>query len=944
MFKEKFARRHIGPNAIELNIILKTIGVESVEELLNQTIPDNIRLKKDLNIPEGISEMEFLKEIKKLSSLNKNFKTYIGLGYHDTFTPSVIQRNILENPGWYTAYTPYQPEIAQGRLEALLNFQTMICDLTKMELANASLLDEGTAAAEAMIMMFNNRSKQQKSSNEKKFFVDSNILPQTLSVLNTRSNPLDIEIISGDIKSISQNDFFGCIIQYPGKDGELIDIDKILSNIKNDDLKIILAVDLMSLVINEPPSPDKVDVVVGTTQRFGIPLGYGGPHAAFFATKEKYKRNIPGRIIGVTKDIDGNHSLRMALQTREQHIKRDRATSNICTAQVLLAVMAGMYAVYHGPVGLREISNSIHLKAVYLYKKISKLGIEIKYSKFFDTITIICDSKKLNKIALSRNVNFCNLINNQISISVNEKTDHDDLDQIISILEEYSGQKSANIEFPDIPMIDNVRESEILSHPVFNSYHSETSLMRYIKSLENKDLSLTQSMISLGSCTMKLNAASEMIPLSWSEWNSIHPFVPVDQAKGYHEVISKLETFLSEITGFSATSLQPNSGAQGEYSGLMVIKSYLNKIGQSHRDICLIPSSAHGTNPASAIMAGLKVVVIGTDDKGNIDIENLKIKVEEHKDNLAALMITYPSTHGVFESEIQFINDLIHKNGGQVYMDGANMNAQVGLTSPKIIGADVCHLNLHKTFSIPHGGGGPGVGPICVAEHLKDFLPSNPVITTGGKYHIDAISSAPWGSSLVCLISYGYIRMLGKSGIKESTEIAIINANYMKTKLEENFTILYSGENGRSAHEFIIDCREFKKYKIEVIDIAKRLIDYGFHAPTVSFPVPGTMMIEPTESENLSELDRFCEALNSIYSEITSENESDREMLRNSPHTLKMLTASNWEYNYSREDASFPKSYLRDNKFWPSVRRVDDAFGDRNLICTCSPIESYLES
>ena len=941
MFKEKFARRHIGPNDIELNIILKTIGVESVEELLNQTIPDNIRLKKDLNIPEGISEMEFLKEIKKLSSLNKNFKTYIGLGYHDTFTPSVIQRNILENPGWYTAYTPYQPEIAQGRLEALLNFQTMICDLTKMELANASLLDEGTAAAEAMIMMFNNRSKQQKSSNEKKFFVDSNILPQTLSVLNTRSNPLDIEIISGDIKSISQNDFFGCIIQYPGKDGELIDVDKILSNIKNDDLKIILAVDLMSLVINEPPSPDKVDVVVGTTQRFGIPLGYGGPHAAFFATKEKYKRNIPGRIIGVTKDIDGNHSLRMALQTREQHIKRDRATSNICTAQVLLAVMAGMYAVYHGPMGLKEISNSIHLKAVYLYEKISKLGIEIKYSKFFDTITIICDSQKLNKIALSKNVNFCNLINNQISISVNEKTDQDDLDQIISILEEYSGQKSANIEFPDIPMIDNVRESEILSHPVFNSYHSETSLMRYIKSLENKDLSLTQSMISLGSCTMKLNAASEMIPLSWSEWNSIHPFVPVDQAKGYHEVISKLETFLSEITGFSATSLQPNSGAQGEYSGLMVIKSYLNKIEQSHRDVCLIPSSAHGTNPASAIMAGLKVVVIGTDDKGNIDIENLKIKVEEHKDNLAALMITYPSTHGVFESEIQFINDLIHKNGGQVYMDGANMNAQVGLTSPKIIGADVCHLNLHKTFSIPHGGGGPGVGPICVAEHLKDFLPSNPVITTGGKYHIDAISSAPWGSSLVCLISYGYIRMLGKSGIKESTEIAIINANYMKTNLEKNFTILYSGENGRSAHEFIIDCREFKKYKIEVIDIAKRLIDYGFHAPTVSFPVPGTMMIEPTESENLSELDRFCEALNSIYSEITSENESDREMLRNSPHTLKMLTASNWEYNYSREDACFPKSYLRDNKFWPSVRRVDEAYGDRNLICSCPPIESY---
>ena len=577
----------------------------------------------------------------------------------------------------------------------------------------------------------------------------------------------------------------------------------------------------------------------------------------------------------------------------------------------------------------------------YLQSSPNPIVSEALLNELCNWLPLDCDSKKLNKIALSRNVNFCNLITNQISISVNEKTDRNDLDQIISILEEYSGQKSPNIKFPENQMLDNVRESEILSHPVFNSYHSETSLMRYIKSLENKDLSLTQSMISLGSCTMKLNAASEMIPLSWTEWNSIHPFVPVDQARGYHEVISKLETFLSEITGFSATSLQPNSGAQGEYSGLMVIKSYLNKIGQSHRDICLIPSSAHGTNPASAIMAGLKVVVIGTDDKGNIDIENLKIKVEEHKDSLAALMITYPSTHGVFESEIQYINDLIHKNGGQVYMDGANMNAQVGLTSPKIIGADVCHLNLHKTFSIPHGGGGPGVGPICVAEHLKDFLPSNPVITTGGKHHIEAISSAPWGSSLVCLISYGYIRMLGRSGIKESTEIAIINANYMKTKLEKNFTILYSGENGRSAHEFIIDCREFKKYKIEVIDIAKRLIDYGFHAPTVSFPVPGTMMIEPTESENLSELDKFCDALNSIYLEITSKNESDREMLRNSPHTLKMLTASNWEYNYSREDASFPKSYLRDNKFWPSVRRVDEAYGDRNLICSCPPIESY---
>ena len=941
MYKENFSRRHIGPSTSELNNMLQTIGVNSIEDLLSQTIPDKIRLKTDLNIPDAISEMEFLKEIKKFSSLNKNFKTYIGLGYHDTFTPSVIQRNILENPGWYTAYTPYQPEIAQGRLEALLNFQTMVCDLTKMEIANASLLDEGTSAAEAMIMMYNNRSIDQKSENLSRFFVDSNILPQTLSVINTRAYPLGIEIVIDDLVNINSNDYFGCIIQYPGKDGNLPNIDKILSEIKNDDFKTVLAVDLMSLVIIEPPNPEKIDVVVGTTQRFGIPLGYGGPHAAFFATKEKYKRNIPGRIIGVTKDVDGDYALRMALQTREQHIKRDRATSNICTAQVLLAVMAGMYAVYHGSKGLRNISSSIHHKAVYLFNKISSLGIELKYSKFFDTITIISESKSIQKIALSKEINLCYHSDNEISISVNEKTDLKDLDSVVSIFEEYSGQKSKHIDFPDNQLLENDRKSEILSHPVFNSYHSETSLMRYIKSLENKDLSLTQSMISLGSCTMKLNAASEMIPLSWSEWNSIHPFVPTNQAQGYHEVIGKLENYLSEITGFSATSLQPNSGAQGEYSGLMVIKSYLNKIGEKHRNICLIPSSAHGTNPASAIMAGLKVVVIATDERGNIDINDLKLKIAEHKDSLAALMITYPSTHGVFESEIQLINELIHQNGGQVYMDGANMNAQVGLTSPKLIGADVCHLNLHKTFSIPHGGGGPGVGPICVAEHLKDFLPSNPIIPSGGKYHIDAISSAPWGSALVCLISYGYIRMLGKLGVKNSTEIAIVNANYMKTKLEKNFKILYSGENGRSAHEFIIDCREFKKYNIEVVDIAKRLIDYGFHAPTVSFPVPGTMMIEPTESENLNEINRFCEALNSIYSEITSNDESDREMLRNSPHTLKMLTSSEWNYEYSREEASFPKNYLKANKFWPSVRRVDEAYGDRNLICSCPPIETY---
>jgi len=941
MFKENFTRRHIGPNSSELNIILSTIGVKSVEQLLEQTIPEKIRLKNDLNIPEGISEMEFLKEIKKLSSLNQNFKTYIGLGYHDTFTPSVIQRNILENPGWYTAYTPYQPEIAQGRLEALLNFQTMVCDITKMELANASLLDEGTSAAEAMIMMYNNRSKDQKSTNQNKFYVDSNIFPQTLAVLSTRAKPLDIDLVVGDLKELNESEFFGCIIQYPGKDGKLEDIDNFLESINDENFKVIVAVDLMSIVLIEPPNTDKIDVVVGTTQRFGIPLGYGGPHAAFFATKEKYKRNIPGRIIGVTKDLDGDYSLRMALQTREQHIKRDRATSNICTAQVLLAVMAGMYAVYHGPEGLKEISKSIHLKAVYLKRSIESVGLQIKYSKYFDTITVLCDSKKIKELATLKKINFCFLTDNEISISVNEKTNFKDLKEIISVFENFTNKQSKIKEFPKNIEFINERKSDILSHPVFNSYHSETSLMRYIKSLENKDLSLTQSMISLGSCTMKLNSASEMIPLSWSEWNSIHPFVPVDQAKGYHKVINRLEGYLSEITGFAATSLQPNSGAQGEYSGLMVIKSYLDKKGDSHRNICLIPSSAHGTNPASAIMAGLKVVVINTDERGNIDIEDLKTKVNEYKDNLAALMITYPSTHGVFESEIQSINDLIHQNGGQVYMDGANMNAQVGLTSPKLIGADVCHLNLHKTFSIPHGGGGPGVGPICVAEHLKEFLPSNPLINIGGNDSLEAISSAPWGSALVCLISYGYIRMLGREGIRKSTEIAIVNANYLKTKLEKNYKILYSGENGRSAHEFIIDCREFKRYNIEVVDIAKRLIDYGFHAPTVSFPVPGTMMIEPTESENLNELDKFCEALNSIYTEIMSNDDSKREMLRNSPHTLKMLTSTDWPYKYSREEASFPKSYLKSNKFWPTVRRVDEAYGDRNLFCSCPPIETY---
>ena len=942
MYKENFSERHVGPNSSELKKILNAIGVKSIDHLLNDTIPDSIRINKKLNLPDSITEHEFLKEIKSLSYKNEKFKTYIGLGYHDTFTPSVIQRNILENPGWYTAYTPYQAEIAQGRLEALLNFQTMVCDLTRMEIANASLLDESTSAAEAMTLLYNNRTAKQKNDNIVSFFIDENILPQTESVLKTRAKPIGINLEVGDISNIKTDKYFGCIIQYPGKHGEVKNYSPLLKKLQKNDVKVAIAADLMSLVVIEPPDQNLVDVFVGTTQRFGIPLGYGGPHAAFFATKEKYKRSIPGRIIGVTKDMNGNHALRMALQTREQHIKRDRATSNICTAQVLLAVMAAMYAVYHGPEGLIRIASSINKKADFLSKKITSLGIVQLNKCFFDTLLIECNSKKIISIFKSKKINVLKIDSSKISISINEKTLEKDIESIILVFEEYANKKSKSIKFPsEINISKEVkRSSEFLTHKVFNSFHSETSLMRYIKRLENKDLSLTRSMISLGSCTMKLNAATEMIPLSWTEWNSIHPFVPIDQVKGYHYIISKLEQYLSEITGFSATSLQPNSGAQGEYSGLMVIKSYLNDLGQENRDICLIPSSAHGTNPASAVMAGFKVVVIKTDEFGNIDLQDIKDRITDHKDNLAALMITYPSTHGVFESNIKTITDLIHKAGGQVYMDGANMNAQVGITNPNMIGADVCHLNLHKTFAIPHGGGGPGIGPICVADHLKEYLPSNPIVKTGGKKAIPAISSAPWGSALACLISYGYIRMLGPEGLKKSTEIAIVNSNYLKSKLEKNFSILYSGEKGRSAHEFIIDCRPFKKLNIEVTDIAKRLMDYGFHAPTVSFPVPGTIMIEPTESENLEELDRFCDAMNSIYEEIMK-SEISRDLLRNSPHTLQMAVSEKWSYKYSREEACFPKEYLKENKFWPSVRRVDDAFGDRNLICSCPPLSSF---
>jgi glycine dehydrogenase len=948
MKTDVFASRHIGIREENLQHMLKMVEVENLDQLIFETIPEDIRLKEPLKLDDPLSEHEFLSHIEKLAEKNKVFKSYIGLGYHESLTPSVIKRNILENPGWYTAYTPYQAEIAQGRLEALLNFQTVVTDLTGMELANASLLDESTAAAEAMTMLFDVRSRSQKKSGILKFFVSDEVLPQTLSLLQTRSTPLNIELVIGNHETFDfSNDFFGVLLQYPGKYGQIYDYADFVSKAKENEIKVAVAADILSLVLLTPPGDFGVDVVVGTTQRFGIPLGYGGPHAAFFATKEAYKRNIPGRIIGVTKDTDGKPALRMALQTREQHIKRDKATSNICTAQVLLAVMAGMYAVYHGPKGLKYIADKVHASATTLADNLEKLGLHQTNSAYFDTITVKVDAKSIKNIAEKQEVNFLYIDEETISISVNEATSIYDIQQIVNIFAEI--QDKETITVTELKSASNIlssvkRTATFMQNKVFNSYHSETELMRYIKKLERKDLALNHSMISLGSCTMKLNAASEMLPLSMANWGNIHPFVPVDQAEGYQIMLKELAKDLTEITGFADTSLQPNSGAQGEYAGLMVIRAYHEARNEGHRNICIIPASAHGTNPASAVMAGMKVVVTKTDERGNIDVTDLEEKVLLHSENLAALMVTYPSTHGVFESSIKHITKLIHDHGGQVYMDGANMNAQVGLTNPGMIGADVCHLNLHKTFAIPHGGGGPGVGPICVATQLVPFLPGNPVIKTGGEKGITAISGAPWGSSLACLISYGYIKMLGETGLTDSTRFAILNANYIKHRLEGKYEVLYTGEKGRAAHEMIIDCRPFKANGIEVTDIAKRLMDYGFHAPTVSFPVAGTMMIEPTESENIDELDRFCDAMISIREEIDASHiEEADNVLKNSPHTMHMVTNDSWEFPYSREKAAFPLPFVAENKFWPSVRRVDDAYGDRNLICTCAPIEAYEE-
>jgi len=951
---DSFQNRHIGPRNLEIQEMLNKIGVSSIDELIMKTIPDSIRLSESLNLEEGISEFEYFSKIRKIASKNKLYKTYIGLGYYGTILPAVIQRNILENPVWYTSYTPYQAEISQGRLEALLNFQTVVMDLTGMEVANASLLDEATSAAEAMLMSYRLRSRSMVKNGTNKFFIDEKVFKQTIEVVEGRANHAGIEVITGKFDSFEFDDkVFGVLVQYPDADGEVSDLHNMVVKAHASGALVTVAADILGLALLSPPGEWGADIVVGSTQRFGVPVGFGGPHAGYFATLEKYKRNIPGRIIGITVDAQGNQALRMALQTREQHIKRERASSNICTAQALLATMAGMYAVYHGSEGLKRISMNAHSAASRLEAALKQLGFSQVNDNYFDTLKIRMPEglavEIVRGIALKNEVNLRIIDSEYIGISLDETTSDEDLNLLVSIFAEAIGGKVVDIAKESDKISFNkkfYRESAFLSLDVFNSYRSETEMMRYIKLLERKDFSLTHSMISLGSCTMKLNAAVEMLPLSWPEFGNIHPFVPKDQAEGYLELIQGLEEDLKVITGFSAVSFQPNSGAAGEYAGLSVIRAWHESRGEGHRDIVLIPSSAHGTNPASAVMAGFKVVVVDCDDKGNINLDDLRLHANKNKENLAGFMVTYPSTHGVFEEDIVEMVSIIHKNGGQVYMDGANMNAQIGYTNPAIIGADVCHLNLHKTFAIPHGGGGPGVGPIAVAEHLSDFLPKHPYVKTGGNEGIIPVSSAPYGSASILPISYAYIKMLGGEGLKRSTAIAILNANYLATSLKDYYDILYTGKRGFVGHEMILDCRKFKaETGITELDIAKRLMDYGFHAPTLSFPVHGTLMVEPTESESLKELDKFIEAMIGIYKEVMEVKENvvakESNVLKNAPHTNSVMVSDEWEYSYSRQKAAFPLEWVRERKLWPATGRVDDTYGDRNLVCTCAPIDSY---
>jgi glycine dehydrogenase len=943
--RDVFINRHISPIANDTQAMLETIGIASIDQLIDETIPSHIRLKERMKLPEAMTEHELIKMLGEIAALNKIYKNFIGMGYYGTYTPNVVLRNIFENPGWYTAYTPYQAEIAQGRLEALLNYQTMIIDLTGMEIANASLLDEGTAAAEAMHMLY----AECKNNDAKKFFISELCFPQTIDVLKTRTEPIGVELVIGDHNSIEFDDtYFGALIQYPAGNGEVYDYSHFMAKAIEKGIKVAVAADLLSLTLLTPPGEWGADVVVGSAQRFGVPMGYGGPHAGYFATKDAFKRQMPGRLIGVSIDAQGNHALRMALQTREQHIKRDKATSNICTAQVLLSIMASMYGVYHGPKGLKDIAGRIHGLAAQLAKKLDELGFKQKNKHFFDTLLVeVPNAQKALADCLKASINIRQYNDTHIGISIDETHTLTDINELITALTGKASHIVMNDTTEVHAPVGLVRKSEFMTHPVFNSHHSEHEMLRYIKYLESKDLSLCHSMIALGSCTMKLNATAEMIPVTMPGFGQLHPFIPRDQASGYTLIFNELNEYLKQVTGFAGMSLQPNSGASGEYTGLMVIREYLKSIGQGHRNIALIPSSAHGTNPASAVMAGMKVVVTKTLDNGYIDFEDLKAKAEEHKENLACLMVTYPSTYGVFEENITDICELIHKHGGQVYMDGANMNAQVGLTSPANIGADVCHLNLHKTFCIPHGGGGPGMGPIGVAAHLVPFLPGHAVVDMGQhKDAIHAVSAAPWGSASILLISYAYIRMMGTEGLELATKYAILNANYIKARLEKYYDILYTGSKGRCAHEMILDTRTFKNASgVEAEDIAKRLMDYGFHAPTMSFPVAGTIMVEPTESESKAELDRFCDAMISIKQEVDDivigKADKTDNVLKNAPHTALVVTADEWSHQYTRQQAAFPLPYVKAAKFWPSVGRVNNTYGDRNLVCSCLPIDAY---